>query len=143
MGFPIVSKPTTELSLTTTAQIKKNDTMDVLTRLGYACKQLGGTEIVITSVSQVKGMVERANQTFQGRLKQEFRIAQINDIETANDYLLNTFVPDFNENNNLVCFNNHTKCLVIEAFDKQRFITVDDEIYFMREIPKNVKYSPD
>lgn len=103
----------------------------------------GGTEIVITSVSQVKGMVERANQTFQGRLKQEFRIAQINDIETANDYLLNTFVPDFNENNNLVCFNNHTKCLVIEAFDKQRFITVDDEIYFMREIPKNVKYSPD
>ncbi|EEW51905.1 hypothetical protein FC42_GL000765 [Lactobacillus iners DSM 13335] len=121
---------------------KKDDTMDVLTRLGYACKQLG-TEIVITSVSQVKGMVERANQTFQGRLKQEFRIAQINDIETANDYLLNTFVPDFNENNNLVCFNNHTKCLVIEAFDKQRFITVDDEIYFMREIPKNVKYSPD
>lgn len=33
--------------------------------------------------------------------------------------------------------------LVIEAFDKRRFITVDDEIYFMREIPKNVKYSPD
>ena len=26
--------------------------------------------------------------------------------------------------------------LVIEAFDKQRFITVDDEIYFMREFQR-------
>lgn len=69
---------------------------DVLTQFGYACKQLG-TEIVTTSVSQAKGMVERANQTFQGRLKPELRLAGIETIEQANKYLLNTFVPHFNE----------------------------------------------
>lgn len=173
---------------------RKDDEKDVLTQFGYACRQLG-TDIVTTSVSQAKGMVERANQTFQGRLKQELRIAQINDIDAANKYLLETFVPDFNQrfgedykdypsvfevapasdkinqtlailsprkfdsgsaikfkrkyyqafddNDQLVCFKNHTKCLVIEAFDKQRFITVDDQVYYMKEVQKNAKTSPE
>lgn len=44
----------------------KAEHKDVLTQFGYACKTLG-TDIVTTSVSQAKGMVERANQTVQSR----------------------------------------------------------------------------
>lgn len=33
-------------------------------------------------------------------------------------------------------FAKHTKCIVIEAFDKSLFATVDEEIYALKEIPK-------
>lgn len=69
---------------------------DVLTQFGYACKTLG-VELKTTSVSQAKGMVERANQTVQSRLKPELRLAGITTIEAANKYLLDTFVPAFNQ----------------------------------------------
>ncbi|MGN0455009.1 MAG: ISNCY family transposase [Ruminococcus sp.] len=69
---------------------------DVLTQFGYACKSLG-VDLKTTSVSQAKGMVERANQTVQGRLKPELRLAGINSIEEANHYLQETFVPNFNQ----------------------------------------------
>lgn len=42
-------------------------------------------------------MVERANQTVQGRLKPELRLAGINTIEKANEYLLDVFIPAFNQ----------------------------------------------
>ncbi|WEV40456.1 ISNCY family transposase [Lactobacillus sp. ESL0681] len=69
---------------------------DVLTQFGYACKTLG-TNLVTTSVSQAKGMVERANQTVQSRLKMELRLAGINSLAGANQYLTETFVPAFNQ----------------------------------------------
>lgn len=69
---------------------------DVLTQFGYACKTLG-VDLKTTSVSQAKGMVERANQTVQGRLKPELRLAGINTIEKANEYLLDVFIPAFNQ----------------------------------------------
>lgn len=58
----------------------------MLTQFGYACKTLG-VDLVTTSVSQAKGQVERANQTFQGLLPQELRINHIQTIEEANKYL--------------------------------------------------------
>jgi hypothetical protein len=69
--------------------------LDVLTQFGYACKILG-TDLETTSVSQAKGTIERANGTFQGRLIQELRIEGISTIENANTYLINTFIPNFN-----------------------------------------------
>lgn len=69
---------------------------DVLTQFGYACRILG-TDIETTSVSQAKGTIERANQTFQGRLVQELRIHGINDIDGANRYLIEKFIPNFNK----------------------------------------------
>lgn len=74
---------------------KKTSEKDVLTQYGYACKQLG-IELETTSVSQAKGLVERTNGTFQGRLVQELRLNNINTIQEANDYLLNVFIPYFN-----------------------------------------------
>ena len=75
---------------------KRTSDKDVLTQYGYACKQLG-VELETTSVSQSKGLIERTNGTFQGRLVQELRLNNITTIEKANNYLLNVFVPYFNE----------------------------------------------
>ncbi len=74
---------------------KRTPDLDVLTQFGYACKQFG-TDIVTTSVAQAKGTIERANETFQGRLVQELRIKGITTMAEANDYLLHIFIPHFN-----------------------------------------------
>lgn len=75
---------------------KRTSEKDVLTQYGYACKQLG-VELETTSVSQAKGLIERTNGTFQGRLVQELRLNNITTIDEANNYLINVFVPYFNE----------------------------------------------
>ena len=59
---------------------KTTSDKDVLTQYGYACKQLG-VELETTSVSQSKGLIERTNGTFQGRLVQELRLNNITTIE--------------------------------------------------------------
>ena len=69
---------------------------DVLTQYGYACKQLG-IDLKTISVSQAKGLIERTNGTFQGRLVQELRLENITTIEEANKYLTEVFVPEFNK----------------------------------------------
>ena len=73
----------------------KKDHKDVLTQFGYACKQLG-VSIETSSVSQYKGLVERDNGTFQDRLVNELKLFNITDIDAANKYLIETFVPFFN-----------------------------------------------
>lgn len=75
---------------------KRTSDKDVLTQYGYACKQLG-IELETSSVSQAKGLIERTNGTFQGRLVNELRLHGITTIEEANKYLLEVFVPYFNE----------------------------------------------
>lgn len=74
---------------------KRTSDKDVLTQFGYACKQLG-TDIETTSVSQAKGLIERDNGTFQGRLVNELKLYNITTIDAANEYLIKVFVPKFN-----------------------------------------------
>ena len=74
---------------------KRTSDKDVLTQYGYACKQLG-VELETTSVSQSKGLIERTNGTFQGRLVSELRLNNITTIDEANKYLIDIFVPYFN-----------------------------------------------
>ena len=75
---------------------KRTSEKDVLTQYGYACKQLG-IALKTSSVSQAKGLIERTNGTFQGRLVQELRFNNINSIDEANKYLTEVFVPNFNK----------------------------------------------
>ena len=75
---------------------KRTSEKDVLTQYGYACKQLG-IELETTSVSQAKGLIERTNGTFQGRLVNELKLHGITTIEEANKYLIDVFVPYFNQ----------------------------------------------
>ena len=74
---------------------KRTSDKDVLTQYGYACKQLG-IDLETTSVSQAKGLIERDNGTFQDRLVQELRLNNITTIDEANKYLIEIFVPKFN-----------------------------------------------
>ena len=74
---------------------KRTSDKDVLTQYGYACKQLG-VELETTSVSQAKGLIERTNGTFQGRLVAELRLNNITTMDEANKYLIDVFVPYFN-----------------------------------------------
>jgi Transcriptional regulator containing PAS, AAA-type ATPase, and DNA-binding domains len=74
---------------------KRTSDKDVLTQYGYACKQLG-IDLSTTSVSQAKGLIERTNGTFQGRLVNELKLNGITTIPSANKYLLEIFIPKFN-----------------------------------------------
>lgn len=69
---------------------KRTSDKDVLTQYGYACKQLG-VELETSSVSQAKGLIERTNGTFQGRLVNELKLHGITTIEEANKYLIDVF----------------------------------------------------
>ena len=170
---------------------KRTSDKDVLTQYGYACKQLG-IELETSSVSQSKGLVERDNGTFQGRLVQELRLYGITTIEEANKYLTEIFVPKFNNkfamnykkfksvfekspelnsinytlailtprkidsgnsikfknkyyqpyfNNELKCFLPKTECLVIEAFNGELLVTIDEKVFELKELSRNERFS--
>ena len=170
---------------------KRTSDKDVLTQYGYACKQLG-IELETTSVSQAKGLIERTNGTFQGRLVQELRLNNITTIDKANEYLINVFVPYFNQkfaldykkfesvfesspslekinytlailtprkidngnaikfknkyyqpyiDNELKCFLPKTECLVIETFNGNLFVTIDENVYNLKELERNQRFS--
>ena len=170
---------------------KRTSDKDVLTQYGYACKQLG-IELETTSVSQAKGLIERDNGTFQGRLVQELRLNNITTIEAANEYLINVFVPKFNArfamdykkyesvfeecpteekinytlailtprkidngnsikyqnkyyqpylNNELKCFKSKTECLVIKAYNGELLVTIDEQVFELKELSRNERFS--
>ena len=170
---------------------KRTSDKDVLTQYGYACRQLG-IELETTSVSQAKGLIERTNGTFQGRLVSELRLNNITTIDEANKYLIDDFVPYFNQrfaldykkfesvfesspslekinytlailtprkidngnaikfknkyyqpyiDDELKCFLPKTECLVIETFDGNLFVTIDENIYNLKELERNQRFS--
>ena len=170
---------------------KRTSEKDVLTQYGYACKQLG-IDLETSSVSQAKGLIERTNGTFQGRLVQELRLNNITTIEEANKYLIEVFVPEFNkefaldykkfptvfetvpseekinytlavlsprkiDNGNsikyknkyyqpylgdtLKCFLPKTECLVINAFNGDLLVSIDEQVLELKELKRNKKYS--
>jgi len=67
-----------------------------LTQVGRVLKRLGIEHIVAYS-PQARGRSERMNGTFQGRLVNELRVAQIATVEDANQYLRDRFIPQLNE----------------------------------------------
>ena len=67
-----------------------------LTHLERAMSDLGVRVLFATS-PQAKGRVERMWNTFQDRLVPELRIRNIQRIPTANYFLQNHFIPEFNQ----------------------------------------------
>ena len=62
------------------------------TQFGRAMKQLG-VELILAHSPQAKGRVERRNGLLQDRLVKELRLAGINDLERANEFLEKKFLP--------------------------------------------------
>ena len=65
-----------------------------LTQFGRAMAQLG-VELILANSPQAKGRVERCNGVLQDRLIKEMRLRGISDLETANRFLEQEFLPDF------------------------------------------------
>ena len=66
------------------------------THFGIICNTLD-IELVTTSVSTAKANVERENRTFKNRLIAELRHEGITDIDKANKYLNEVFIPKMNK----------------------------------------------
>ena len=65
------------------------------TQFGRVMAELG-VELILAHSPQAKGRVERCNGTLQDRLVKELRLAGINDLESANEFLEKVFLPKFN-----------------------------------------------
>ena len=66
------------------------------TQFGRICIELG-IELITTSVPTAKANVERENKTFKNRLIAELRHEGITDIDIANRYLNEVFIPKMNK----------------------------------------------
>jgi len=65
------------------------------TQFGRALRELG-VELILARSPQAKGRVERMNGTLQDRLVKALRRAKIADLATANGFLNEAFLPEFN-----------------------------------------------
>jgi len=65
------------------------------TQLGRAMAQLG-VELILAHSPQAKGRVERMNGVLQDRLVKALRLAGISDLESANRFVEETFLREFN-----------------------------------------------
>jgi len=72
------------------------DNKELITQFQRACQDLG-VELISAHSPEAKGRVERMFDTLQDRLVKELRLQNISDIETANKFLLEKFIPAFNE----------------------------------------------
>lgn len=71
------------------------DDKNLPTQFWRACKWLW-IDLIFANTPQAKGRVERMNKTLQDRLVKALREENISDIDTANKYLKEVFLPDFN-----------------------------------------------
>ena len=81
---------------TTFSNNKKNLKGLNTTQFAKICDYLN-IELVTSSIPTAKPNVERENGTFKGRLKAEFRHEGITDIDEANKYLIEVFIPKMNK----------------------------------------------
>lgn len=95
-----------------------------------ACSEMG-IEIIFANSPQGKGRIERSFNTFQDRLIPELRLNNINDMESANQYLKEVFIPNY-WNKKLVVVANHSHS---EFSPVSKSINMDD-IFITKEYRK-------
>jgi len=66
------------------------------TQFGRAMEKLG-VELILANSPQAKGRVERVNGVLQDRLVKALRLAGISDVESANAFLAQKYLPDHNQ----------------------------------------------
>ena len=129
---------------------KNKDKKVFMTQFGKVCERL---DIVLhtTSISTAKANVERENETFKNRLIAELRYECITDIDEANRYLNEIFIPKMNKKfsyvidkkTSLMKENTYTqeelKLIISERKDK--VIDNASSIYFNKKyyIPANLE----
>ena len=71
------------------------DNSELKTQFQKAADALG-IKLIFAHSAEAKGRVEKLFETLQDRLVKELRLNKINDIETANKFLIEKFIPMFN-----------------------------------------------
>lgn len=92
INYGIPKRIKTDNRTTFSNQENKVDT----TQFGRICIDLG-IELITTSIPTAKANVERENRTFKNRLIAELRHEGITDIDEANKYLNEIFIPKMNK----------------------------------------------
>lgn len=85
-----------------------NKSKKFFTQFGKICEELN-IVLETTSIATAKANIERNNRTFKDRLIAELRHEQISDIDTANKYLNETFIPYMNRKFSYVIDSNTSK----------------------------------
>lgn len=75
---------------------KNKEKKNFMTQFGKVCERLD-IALYTTSVATAKPNVERENETFKNRLIAELRYENIVDIDKANKYLNEVFIPKMNK----------------------------------------------
>ncbi len=75
---------------------KNKEKKNFLTQFGKVCERLN-IVLETTSIATAKANVERENKTFKDRLIAELRHENINNIDDANKYLNEIFIPKMNK----------------------------------------------
>lgn len=92
INYGIPKRIKTDNRTTFSNQENKVDT----TQFGRICMDLG-IELITTSIPTAKANVERENRTFKNRLIAELRHGGITDLDEANRYLNEMFIPKMNK----------------------------------------------
>ena len=71
------------------------DNQELITQFQRAAQEVG-VRLITANSPEAKGRIERLFHTLQDRLVKELRLRNISSIESANSFLAETFVPDFN-----------------------------------------------
>ena len=72
------------------------DNTELITQFERACLDLG-VKLITAHSPEAKGRVERMFHTLQDRLVKELRLRNISDAETANKFLIEEYMPKFNQ----------------------------------------------
>lgn len=108
---------------------KNKDKKLFMTQFGRICEELN-IVLETTSIATAKANVERENGTFKNRLIAELRHENITDIDSANKYLNEVFIPKMNkrfsyaidEETSLMKQNNYTeeelKLIIAEKYNR-------------------------
>ena len=78
--------------------VKAGDKVDKhrVTQVGRAMRELG-VQMIPAYSPQARGRSERSFGTWQGRLPQELRLANITTVEAANEFLRSSYIARFNQ----------------------------------------------
>lgn len=90
--------------------------LEAETQVGRALRELG-IEYIPAGSPQAKGRVERSFRTLQDRLIREMRLEGISDIHSANRYLKEHYIDDYNERFAVEPASEHDAHRSAEGFD--------------------------
>ena len=110
------------------------------TQFGIICETLG-IELITTSVATAKANVERENKTFKDRLIAELRHENITDIDVANDYLNNVFIPKINKRFSYEINEQKTKMKSNNYTDEELNLIISEKINRIIDNASSIKYN--